>query len=58
MMTETPQKININIKILPDTDVMLEEIARLTFRNKGAVIDWLISEKHAELIPSPTSESR
>lgn len=47
-MTET-QKVKVNFQILSDTDDGLEELAKRTFRQKGAVIDWLVNEKFAQI---------
>lgn len=47
-MTET-QKIKVNLQLLTQTDEKLEKIGQLTYRNKGAVIDWLVAEKFEEL---------
>ncbi len=51
-MTET-QKKNVNLWLQASTNEKLEEIARLTFRKKGDVIDWLINEKFTELTAQP-----
>ena len=53
-MTET-QKTKVNLQILQATNELLERLARLTFRKKGDVIDWLVNEKFNELTVQPAS---
>jgi hypothetical protein len=50
-MAET-QKIKVNFLVLQVTVDALEELAKLTYRPKGAVIDWLVSEKLAQMTNS------
>jgi hypothetical protein len=57
-MTENPNpKKNINVNIQSETDNRLEELARLTYRTKGAVIDWLVALKFTELTAKPQPEA-
>lgn len=62
MANAAPDKTNINLNILKETDARLEELMRLTFRgNKGSVIDWLVAEHFNRAAPctsSPTPQQQ
>jgi hypothetical protein len=36
--------VQMNIAVLPETKALIEQIGKLTFRGKGDVIDWVVSE--------------
>ncbi len=42
-MSETPREI-INYSVEAETKARIEELCRLTKRNQGNMIDWLVSE--------------
>jgi hypothetical protein len=46
-------KTRKNLIIQDETHKKLGEIARMTHRNLGAVVDWLVEEKHNELTRLP-----
>lgn len=38
------EKVQMNYLVLPETKDRVKEIARLTFRDPGGVLDWLVAE--------------
>lgn len=50
-MTEETEKksIAINTRVLPETREHMKEIAKITYRSYGDVLDWLVAEAWEKL---------
>ncbi len=49
-MQTKQEKVTNTFNILRETDRMLDDLVRLTYRgNKGSVIDWIVAETYARI---------